>query len=102
MNINFNYERQSFDISQQNWPDFRDGVSTTAAKVCGLAWCHGAPGIALSRLKANQAKADAVFVQEMNVKPVYASGKITLDMTNEPTGVYLLMVENSITKLIKL
>ena len=40
--------------------------------------------------------------QEMNVKPVYASGKITLDMTNEPTGVYLLMVENSITKLIKL
>lgn len=63
----FNYERQSFDISQQNWPDFRDGVSTTVAKVCGLAWCHGAPGIALSRLKANQAKADAVFVQEMNV-----------------------------------
>ncbi|MDT9110983.1 lanthionine synthetase LanC family protein, partial [Escherichia coli] len=49
----FNYERQSFDISQQNWPDFRAGVSTTAAKVCGLAWCHGAPGIALSRLKAN-------------------------------------------------
>lgn len=63
----FNYERQSFDISQQNWPDFRDGVSTTTAKVCGLAWCHGAPGIALSRLKANQAKADTVFVQEMNV-----------------------------------
>lgn len=61
----FNYERQSFDVSQQNWPDFRDGVSTATTNVCGLAWCHGAPGIALSRLKANQVKADVLFEQEM-------------------------------------
>ena len=39
--------------------------------------------------------------QEMNIKPVYTFGKITLDMTNEPTGVYLLQIENQIIKLIK-
>ncbi|MGH2667183.1 lanthionine synthetase LanC family protein [Flavobacterium sp.] len=65
-NGGFNYERQSFDTTQQNWPDFRDGVSQPSANVCGLAWCHGAPGITISRLKANQIKADDRFVQEMN------------------------------------
>lgn len=63
----FNYERQSFDTSQLNWPDFRDGVSTPSANVCGLAWCHGAPGIALSRLKANHIKPDTAFEQEMHI-----------------------------------
>lgn len=63
----FNYERKSFDSLQQNWPDFRDGVTTSSAKVCSLAWCHGAPGIALSRLKAKQIKPELVFENEMNV-----------------------------------
>lgn len=61
----FNYERQSFDAVQHNWPDFRDGVTTSLGNVCGMAWCHGAPGIALSRLKANQIKPDTAFKQEM-------------------------------------
>lgn len=79
----FNYERQSFDVSQQNWPDFRDGVSTASANVCGLAWCHGAPGIALSRLKANEVKADAVFVQEM-----------TAALTTTTSSVYRVLTDN--------
>ncbi|RZJ53729.1 MAG: hypothetical protein EOO44_07545 [Flavobacterium sp.] len=63
----FNYERQSFDISQQNWPDFRDDVtSNSTANVCSLAWCHGAPGITISRLKANKIYPDTVFENEMN------------------------------------
>ena len=61
----FNYERQAFDASQHNWPDLRDGVSSPSGNVCGMAWCHGAPGIALSRLKANRIKPDTVFEQEM-------------------------------------
>lgn len=61
----FNYERQAFDASQHNWPDLRDGVSSPSGNVCGMAWCHGAPGIALSRLKANRIKPDAAFEQEM-------------------------------------
>lgn len=63
----FNYERHAFDSAQQNWPDFRDGVTRPAGKVCGLAWCHGAPGISLSRLKAKQIKPDAFVESEMNV-----------------------------------
>lgn len=79
----FTYERHSFDASQQNWPDFRDGVSTPTAKVCGLAWCHGAPGIALSRLKANQVKADAVFTQEMEAA-----------LTTTTSSVYRVLTDN--------
>lgn len=64
----FNYERQSFDSSQQNWPDFRDDVtSQSTANVCGLAWCHGAPGITISRLKANELQPNPVFANEMNI-----------------------------------
>lgn len=64
----FNYERQSFDVSQQNWPDFRDDVRTSSTgNVCGVAWCHGAPGITISRLKANQLYPDTVFTNEMNI-----------------------------------
>lgn len=64
----FNYERQSFDNDQQNWPDFRDDVvATSSTNVCGLAWCHGAPGIALSRIKANKLKSDVIFSNETAV-----------------------------------
>ena len=41
------YERSLFDSTQGNWPDFRrcpDGRQFM------LSWCHGAPGILLSRL----------------------------------------------------
>jgi lantibiotic biosynthesis protein len=51
----FLYERSHYNAENENWPDFRDflrqpGLSTTP--VFGTAWCHGAPGIALSRLRA--------------------------------------------------
>jgi type 2 lantibiotic biosynthesis protein LanM len=41
------YERAWFDARRRNWPDFRaqlpDGKNL-------IAWCHGAPGVAVSRL----------------------------------------------------
>ena len=40
------YERSMFDHDQGNWPDFR---SSTKPKEFMLSWCHGAPGILLSR-----------------------------------------------------
>ncbi len=52
----FAYERQWYDAERANWPDFR----RTGGKLHQLpyqfstAWCHGAPGIALSRLRAMQ------------------------------------------------
>lgn len=78
----FNYERQAFDISQQNWPDLRDGVSSASGNVCGLAWCHGAPGIALSRLKANQIQPDTIFEQEMRIALTTTGNNIYHNLTD--------------------
>lgn len=52
----FDFERSWFDAAAGNWPDFRE-VDDLAARPdgpfpCATAWCHGAPGIALSRLRA--------------------------------------------------
>jgi type 2 lantibiotic biosynthesis protein LanM len=49
------YERHWFSAEHENWPDFRaiaasgTGGGTPSYMV---AWCHGAPGIGLSRLRA--------------------------------------------------
>src|SRR4029077_11160115 len=51
----FRYERRCFDPRQGNWPDFRaaqSGPTGAPEWGCSLAWCHGAPGIALSRARA--------------------------------------------------
>jgi lantibiotic modifying enzyme len=51
----FNYEQSWFNSELQNWPDFRE-VSSRARSTMPIPflrqWCHGAPGIALSRLRA--------------------------------------------------
>jgi lantibiotic modifying enzyme len=52
----FAYERSLFDPQVRNWPDLREHVlrdwPADAAPPCTTLWCHGAPGIALSRLRA--------------------------------------------------
>jgi lantibiotic biosynthesis protein len=53
----FRYEQSLFDPRQNNWPDLRDLVDVGIAPgtpVFAVAWCHGAPGIGLSRLRACQ------------------------------------------------
>jgi hypothetical protein len=53
----FNYERHWFDPVAGNWPDLREASRTGAAQrpvVFSTYWCHGAPGIGLSRLRAYQ------------------------------------------------
>lgn len=52
----FAYERACFDAAKANWPDFR-GIEVAArthraTAPCSAAWCHGAPGIALTRIRA--------------------------------------------------
>lgn len=52
----FQYEQHWFSADEENWPDFR-AVSTPSAQnqpSYGVAWCHGAPGIGLSRIRAYQ------------------------------------------------
>ena len=53
------YENHHFSHQHQNWADFRDfsqisGLANTPpdASFNSCAWCHGAAGIALSRLRA--------------------------------------------------
>lgn len=51
----FAYEDSLFDPGTQNWPDLRSFDSpkeTASGKKFAVAWCHGAPGIALARARA--------------------------------------------------
>lgn len=70
----FNYERHWFDRTAGNWPDFREEVGKGRRRNSPLSfaslWCHGAPGIALSRLRAfhllgdDTCKAEAITALE--------------------------------------
>jgi lantibiotic modifying enzyme len=53
----FRYERSHYSAAHRNWPDLRDMTGYTAAPnepVYAMGWCHGAPGIGFSRLRAHQ------------------------------------------------
>ncbi|OTX87122.1 hypothetical protein BK726_17325 [Bacillus thuringiensis serovar londrina] len=53
----FNYERFWFDSNKGNWPDFRNEYFSSF-------WCHGAPGIALSRLRAYEILKNKIYKTE--------------------------------------
>ncbi len=55
------YERAWFDSDQQNWPDFRE---TRSPGTFQTSWCHGAPGIALSRIRAWEVVGDPRYQDE--------------------------------------
>ncbi|MEM9821253.1 MAG: lanthionine synthetase LanC family protein, partial [Bacteroidota bacterium] len=65
----FNYERQTYNPTVQNWPDFREfgAPQENGTHSCGEAWCHGAPGIAMTRLRAWKLTGDNSFKQEAEV-----------------------------------
>ncbi|HEX8697160.1 MAG TPA: lanthionine synthetase LanC family protein [Longimicrobium sp.] len=64
----FRYERSWFDPRQGNWPDFRTfesmGMPTPPEPGYALAWCHGAPGIGMARIRAWQLTGDDVYRRE--------------------------------------
>ena len=45
------YERTVFSSEKRNWPDFRSDSPSMDLRY-SLAWCHGAPGVGLARLRA--------------------------------------------------
>ena len=57
------FEREQFIPEQNNWPDLRNPKKDKLPK-CLTLWCHGAPGIALSRIKAYQLTKKIDFLQE--------------------------------------
>jgi lantibiotic modifying enzyme len=58
----FAYERSLYDRRVHNWPDLREYAlrdwPVEAPPPCTTLWCHGAPGIALSRLRARELVGD--------------------------------------------
>lgn len=61
----FDYERAWYNAEQENWPDFRTSAGAPpegdGAFGYSLAWCHGAPGIGLSRLRAYELTGAEVY-----------------------------------------
>ncbi|MEO9869282.1 lanthionine synthetase LanC family protein [Ekhidna sp.] len=79
----FSYENHHYNIENNNWPDFRRGFYTEVtykqhvdAYLNGnkdfflenrymSAWCHGAPGIGLSRIRASEIL-EKGFLKDLN------------------------------------
>lgn len=63
------YERKLFSPEYRNWPDLRimNPGAPAQPPVYNMAWCHGAPGIGLSRLRDYELlDGDADIRQEMD------------------------------------
>jgi lantibiotic modifying enzyme len=65
------YERSLFRPEVSNWPDLRDFAATIQGNnnnqhTCMTAWCHGAPGIGLARLRCLQHLDDTEIRSEIN------------------------------------
>jgi len=59
------YEQKWFQPDIENWPDFRNELTPshdgTMRHACAMAWCHGAPGIGLARLRAFEILGDPQY-----------------------------------------
>lgn len=62
------YERSFYRAEEENWPDFRNfsggEPNLHATFPCLVQWCHGAPGIGFSRLRAWQILGDEIYREE--------------------------------------
>ncbi len=68
----FRHERHWFDPEHGNWPDLRDPEVSGAAAASDVpafmtAWCHGAAGLGLSRLRAWELSGDEECRREAEV-----------------------------------
>lgn len=81
----FAYEREWFNREQGNWPDLRE-YKGQGAPNCGLSWCHGAPGVALSRLRAYELTGDATYWEEARVALVTTERSIRHNLANVTTA----------------
>ncbi len=59
------YERAYFDRQHGNWPDFRLlPDDSSGARKMPIAWCHGAPGIGMSRIRCLPLLRDDATIRE--------------------------------------
>jgi hypothetical protein len=84
----FNYERHWFDAVEGNWPDLRGDMTTKRPRRSGpfpfrVAWCHGAPGIALSRIRAYAVLGDETYYKEAAIALQATREKLLRDLTGQ-------------------
>ena len=76
------YEQACFRPQEGNWPDFRQSGPTR----CAVAWCHGAPGIGLARLRAAYWLDNVDIVQQASVALDTSAARLSAvsaqDLTN--------------------
>jgi lantibiotic modifying enzyme len=64
----FLYEQHWYSAEQGNWPDFRGLYEQMPGIPPGpgfmVAWCHGAPGVGLARLRAYQIFASDAYLRQ--------------------------------------
>ncbi|MEH0833847.1 lanthionine synthetase LanC family protein [Pectobacterium cacticida] len=77
----FNYERENFNPQHQNWPDLRSIYRTPQFNTM---WCHGAPGVALSRLRAWQLLNEPTLLQEALVGLTTTSQQLLQQLSTHP------------------
>jgi Lantibiotic modifying enzyme len=88
--MGFNYERLWFNENVQNWPDFRGIPARQKHNKHHLeypvVWCHGAPGIALSRLRAYEISNDNRWKSEaltaLNTTQMWTQSVLDIDDSN--------------------
>jgi lantibiotic modifying enzyme len=80
----FAYERGWFNATEQNWPDLTGSPgkkdASTAAHSYLSHWCHGAPGIAVSRLRA---------FSQLGLEELKTEATIALETTERSIGSWL-------------
>jgi lantibiotic biosynthesis protein len=76
----FAYEDGLFDTEAGNWPDLRQFESVNApSRQFTVAWCHGAPGIALARMRAAILDPESSEAYRASARTALATTRTTLD-----------------------
>lgn len=76
------FERRHFAPEQSNWLDLRPWASSRG-RVCGTAWCHGAPGIALARTRAYALTGDEDLAADARLACGTTAAAIRRDLATE-------------------
>jgi lantibiotic modifying enzyme len=76
----FAYEDGLFDAEARNWPDLRTiSRGTTMTRQFTTAWCHGAPGIALARMRAAALDPESADTYRAAARTALATTQAALD-----------------------
>lgn len=81
----FAYERVHYDTVRRNWPDFRE-LNETTSPGFPVLWCHGAAGIALSRLAGWRLLGDERCRKEARVALATTKTALRQDLEDPPAS----------------